>query len=249
MAVKVGHASIDENGKAYNGKAGDQTAKEVCIRSWYNGGWHTVLRCYDSAKAERIAKECENACNNPNVGYDQHQRNTLRKVAKAVNWDLSKVGKCECDCSSLVAVCAECAGIDIPYVYENAPTTSSMASAFKSTGFFDVLPEVKYLTSDKYLKRGDILIKKGHTVVVLENGSNANEVVCVNISVPVLKKGSKGEPVKALQGILNALGHNCGTIDGSFGNKTLTAVKSFQEASRLEVDGSVGKNTWTALLN
>ena len=30
MSVTIGHASIDENGKAYNGAAGDQTAKEVC---------------------------------------------------------------------------------------------------------------------------------------------------------------------------------------------------------------------------
>lgn len=249
MAVKIGHASIDENGKAHGGKSGDQTAKEVCTRNWYNGGWHTVLRCKDSSKAEKMAQACEKACANPNVGYDQYQRNTLRKQAMANGYDLSKAGKSECDCSSLMAVCAECAGIDIPYVYENAPTTSTMVKEFKSTKEFEVLTESKYLTSDKYLKRGDILVKKGHTIMVLENGTNANVVVYVNVSVPVLKKGSKGDPVKALQGILNALGHNCGTIDGSFGNKTLTAVKSFQEASGLEVDGSVGKNTWKALLN
>ena len=36
MAVKIGHASIDERGKISGGKAGDQTGKEVCIRDWYN---------------------------------------------------------------------------------------------------------------------------------------------------------------------------------------------------------------------
>ena len=248
MALKIGHASIDENGKAYNGKAGDQTAKEICTRTWYNGGWHTVLRCKDSAKAERMAKECENACANANVGYDQYQRNTLRKQAKASGYDLSKVGKCECDCSSLVAVCAECAGIDIPYVYENAPTTRTMVKEFTSTKEFEALTEAKYLTSDKYLKRGDILVKAGHTVMVLENGANSG-VIVVSIKVPVLKKGCKGEPVRALQGALNALGYNCGTVDGDFGSKTQTAVKTFQEAAGLEVDGSVGAKTWTALLN
>ena len=249
MAVKIGHASIDENGKAHSGKAGDQTAKEVCTRSWYNGGWHTVLRCKDSGKAEKMAKACEKACANANIGYDQYQRNTLRKQAKANGYDLSKAGKCECDCSSLMAVCAECAGIDIPYVYENAPTTSTMVNEFKSTKEFEVLTESKYLTSDKYLKRGDILVKKGHTVMVLENGANANETVYVNISVPALKKGSKGEPVGALQAILKAKGFDCGTIDNSFGSKTDAAVRAFQKASGLEVDGSVGKNTWKALLN
>ena len=31
--IKIGHASIDENGKITGGKAGDQTGKEVCIRN------------------------------------------------------------------------------------------------------------------------------------------------------------------------------------------------------------------------
>lgn len=248
MAVKIGHASIDENGKAYNGKAGDQTAKEVCTRNWYNGGWHTVLRCKDSGKAEKMAKACEKACANVNVGYDQYQRNTLRKQAKANGYDLSKAGKCECDCSSLMAVCAECAGIAVPYVYENAPTTKTMVEEFTSTKEFEALTESKYLTSDKYLKRGDILVKSGHTVMVLGNGANASEVI-VTVKVPVLKKGSKGEPVGALQGILNAKGFNCGNVDRDFGSKTDAAVRAFQKAKGLESDGSVGAKTWEALLN
>jgi hypothetical protein len=174
MAILIGHASIGEQG-ARNNVSGDQTGKEVCTRGWYNGNWHTVLRCKDSEKAEQMAQACEAACLNSNIGYDQNQRNTLRKAAKAANFDLSKVGKCECDCSSLMAVCAECAAVEVPYVYENAPTTSSMVSAFKSTGEFAVLTESKYLTSDKYLRRGDILVKSGHTVMVLEDGSDAKE--------------------------------------------------------------------------
>ena len=30
MAVRIGHASIEENGRATGGKAGDQTGKEAC---------------------------------------------------------------------------------------------------------------------------------------------------------------------------------------------------------------------------
>ena len=57
MAVKIGHASIDENGKAHGGQAGDQTGKEVCIRNWYlnSKGWD-VLRAKDAAVAEKIAQ-------------------------------------------------------------------------------------------------------------------------------------------------------------------------------------------------
>ena len=32
--IRLAHASIDENGKVSGGAAGDQTGKEVCIRSW-----------------------------------------------------------------------------------------------------------------------------------------------------------------------------------------------------------------------
>lgn len=35
MAVKVGSARIDENGRATGGRAGDQTGKELSIQSWY----------------------------------------------------------------------------------------------------------------------------------------------------------------------------------------------------------------------
>lgn len=47
MSIKIGHASINENGKTKNGQAGDQTNKEVCVRSWYSKPWSFVLRCED----------------------------------------------------------------------------------------------------------------------------------------------------------------------------------------------------------
>lgn len=248
MAVLIGHASIDENGKIHGGAAGDQTSKEVCTRGWYNSGWQTVLRCKDSDKNEQMAQACEAACMNPNVGYDQYQRNTLREAAKAADFDLSKVGKCECDCSALMAVCAECADIEVPYTNGNAPSTRTMVEAFKSTGEFDVLTESKYLTSDKYLRRGDILVKNGHTAMALQNGEYGYEKK-VSVKVSLLKKKAKGDAVRALQGILNAHGFDCGEVDGTFGSKTDKAVRDFQKANGLEVDGSVGSATWTALLN
>lgn len=70
----------------------------------------------------------------------------------------------------------------------------------------------------------------------------------VVIELSVLKKGSKGEQVKTLQRLLTAMGYPCGAVDGSFGNNTLAAVKSFQRGNKLAVDGSVGPATWTALL-
>ena len=70
----------------------------------------------------------------------------------------------------------------------------------------------------------------------------------VMIEMSVLSKGSKGEQVKTLQRLLTAMGYPCGAVDGSFGNNTLAGVRSFQQGNKLEVDGYVGKNTWTALI-
>lgn len=70
----------------------------------------------------------------------------------------------------------------------------------------------------------------------------------VKIEMSVLQYGAKGEQVKTLQRLLTAMGHPCGVVDGSFGSNTLAGVRSFQSANKLEVDGSVGILTWTALL-
>lgn len=173
---RVGSASLDENRKTKGGKAGDQTSKEVYITSWYSKAWSYVLRAKDKNIANRIADSCEKGCNNQHIGYDQNQRLTLRTQAKLVgmNLDLIKTD-CECDCSSFVAVCCECAGIPIPYPSGNAPTTSNMKSLYLNTGYFDLYTDSKYLTSEHYLKRGDILVQTGsHTVIVLDNGKLAD---------------------------------------------------------------------------
>jgi hypothetical protein len=151
-----------------------------------------------------------------------------------------------------MSVCAECAGIAIPYDGNTAPSTRTMVGAFKSTGEFKLLQESKYLLSDEYLKRGDVLVKDGHTVMALEDGKYAH-VKMVEVNCQLLKKNAKGKPVRALQAILNAKGFDCGAVDGSFGSKTENAVLEFQKAvfpnNEKEWDGVVGRKTWGELLN
>jgi hypothetical protein len=169
MKTKIGHASQDETSKAKGGKAGDQTAKEVTIRDWYlhKNGWTAVLRAKDSNVAEKIAKAMEQACANDNIGYDQSQRTTLFEQAEKLNWNLSKINhKCECDCSSLVAVCVNAAGLQV----SKNMYTGNMKEVLLATKAFNVLSDKKYLSKADYLKRGDILIGQGHTAIVL--GSN-----------------------------------------------------------------------------
>ena len=77
-------------------------------------------------------------------------------------------------------------------------------------------------------------------------GQNGGKTVVVELNV--LRKGSAGNQVRTLQRLLTAVGCVCGDIDGKFGSRTLIAVKEFQKAKGLAVDGIVGKDTWTALL-
>lgn len=61
-----------------------------------------------------------------------------------------------------------------------------------------------------------------------------------------VKKGDKGTPVRWVQDKLCKAGYKV-SIDGSFGGATDKAVRKFQVAKRLEVDGRVGPATRSAL--
>lgn len=77
------------------------------------------------------------------------------------------------------------------------------------------------------------------------NGGNT-----VNVELNVLKNGSSGDQVKAVQRMLYCLGYSLGSnpIDGSFGSLTDTAVRNYQKKNGLTSDGVVGKATWNKLL-
>ena len=170
MSVYIGHACIDERGKAKGGAAGDQTGKEVYKRTWYSKPWHTVFRPKSATVAEKIAKAMEQACANNNIGYDQYQRTTLYTLAKAKGWDISKVAtKCETDCSALVAVCCNAAGVTV----SKDMYTGNETAVLKATGKFTIYTESKYVGGSSYLKRGDILLGTGHTAIVLSDGDKA----------------------------------------------------------------------------
>lgn len=71
-----------------------------------------------------------------------------------------------------------------------------------------------------------------------------------SIKLPVLKKGSQGASVKALQHLLIGNGCSCGSsgADGDFGSATDAAVRSFQKSKGITVDGIAGVDTWSKLL-
>ena len=62
------------------------------------------------------------------------------------------------------------------------------------------------------------------------------------------KTNNRHAIVKYVQKYLNAQNYNCGVEDGICGAKFDAAVKAFQKANGLEVDGIIGKNSWKKLL-
>ena len=76
-----------------------------------------------------------------------------------------------------------------------------------------------------------------------------------SVNIRTLKKGCKGNDVKALQRLLYSSGYSVGRSfdDGVFGDDTEKGVKHFQsdnkdsEGNKLEVDGIVGAKTFSVL--
>lgn len=64
--------------------------------------------------------------------------------------------------------------------------------------------------------------------------------------MPWLERPSRREEVRELQRLLLAQGFDCGPVDGYFGPVTEAAVRRFQAARGLVVDGRVGPQTWGA---
>lgn len=254
----ISNSGHDENGKYSGGKAGDQSGTEWAIINWYNRPWTCVLRHPDPAVRKEIEKLARAAAQNNKIGYDQGDRYTFWEQLKACNYDPSKIiVACEADCSAGVAAIVKAVGYRLGveklknvsiYAY-----TGNLRSVLKTAGF-DVLMESKYLTSDKHLFSGDILLYDGHhTAINLDTGSMVDVHkynLDLRIELPSLVKGYEGGHVKSLQRLLTSRGYDTKGIDGEFGNNTEIAVAKFQSDLSLDVKnpGTVGKKTWTALL-
>lgn len=248
MISNCGH---DENGRYSGGKAGDQTGTEWQIISWYNRPWNCVIRFENQQVAQMIADIARAAAKNDLIGYDQNQRTTYWSHLKASNYDPAQITiACEADCSSGVAANVKATGyrLGIQALKDVSidAYTGNLRAVLKAAGAI-VLTASKYLTSDKYLRPGDILLYEGHhTAINLDMGSNASWGTSDNPSTPsqknYLSKGDKGTEVEEMQEKLIACGYSCGSYgaDGDFGSGTDSAVRSFQKDYGLTVDGKFG---------
>lgn len=252
----VSNSGHDENGKFKGGVAGDQSKTEWYIRPWYNNSWGVVLRHPDEAVRNMIAKLAEESANNNRIGYDQNQRTTFWSELKANGFRPKNITTaCEADCSAGVSAIAKATGyllgiVELQNISENN-TTSTMKNAFKKAGF-QVLTASKYLTSDKYLLRGDILLREGHhTCTNLTNGANA--VTSTPAQTTPVKMASS-DYIKKAQNALNIYINAGLAVDGSIGALTRKATaKALQYSlnrdygTNLVVDGDIGAKTLSAL--
>lgn len=230
MAVKIAHAAKDENRKYKNGISGDQTYAEVYITNWYNRPWNCVIRFKDAVAREKVAYAMERACNNNLIGYDQNQRNTLLSLARNVGYDPGLVKTpCETDCSALVSLACMYAGIpESALVFSgNSTTTHTMRARLNTTGRVDILTQSKFLSSDKYLLRGDILLnEKAHVAVAISDGiygksKKESSITNTTAGIPSLRIASD---ISSVQKWLNT-NYNAGlVVDGVYGKKTKSAL-------------------------
>lgn len=246
MAIKIGHASIDENGKVSGGKTGDQTGKEICVRNWYSKPWNVYLECTDKALADKAAGIMECICADDNYGYDQNQRLTgYNAIVK--NGGKVHGAEGEFDCSSLVSSCYRLAGLKI----SPSCTTRNLRVELIKTGKFKVYTDTPHLTSDKYAKRGGIYLAEGsHVVMALEDGGQEKNPYPE--PTRTISKGCKGDDVKWVQweliedGITEVVVNSKKeklTIDGECGPITDAAIREYQKKHKLTIDGKVGPKT------
>ncbi|WP_067924098.1 GH25 family lysozyme [Alicyclobacillus shizuokensis] len=66
---------------------------------------------------------------------------------------------------------------------------------------------------------------------------------------PTLRMGDKGADVIQLQLLLYRIGQHPGAVDGIFGVQTQSALKAFQAACGIAVDGICGPQSWSHLLS
>ena len=131
--------------------------------------------------------------------------------------------------------------VDDSYVYTIEGNTSGASGVVANGG--GVCKKKYKLTYDRIYGYG----RPAYDVEVKEE--TKTEEGC-NVNVPVLRKGSKGNAVKAMQTLLIGYKYSCGAYgaDGDFGSATDSAVRRYQKDHGLVIDGICGPATWRKLL-
>ena len=227
--------SGSDSRKRYSGDtAGDQTGTEWAIIPWYSRPWTEMYRHPIIAVGEKIAELARKAAMNNCIGYDQSERTSYWHQLRQVGYDPSKIKvRCEADCSAGVAANVKATGmllgIDKLQAVSYDCYTGNLGAALVAAGF-EKHKESKYLTSDKYLLPGDILLYPyHHTAVNLDYGSLAPRPVCpdrwVHDDGVWYRQLSTGEYIRGRWAVIN---HHWYYFDGD--GKMLTGLQKIKGA-------------------
>lgn len=188
------------------------------------------------------------------VGGDGAGQHTKGKAADVIFYD--KQGKAIS--SKLVSCKAQdlgfsgIANIDSSYRYTHLDVRTSgkwYGDEVKGTSFS--------VTSDFYkyygISRSDSVIKALQTALNTLGYKLAVDGILGTQTLTaarkcVIDKGAKNAVVKWLQERLNALGYNCGAVDGIAGDKTMKAIYAWQRANNTG-EGYFGGSDWNLILN
>ena len=130
--------------------------------------------------------------------------------------------------------------------------STNMPAVLNEGAFVDNKKDIEDWNDDAELKKlGIAYAKAAAEYLKLEPKAEPVAPETVTLKLNVLKKGSKGEQVEALQRLLKTYGYGLGStkpFDGDFGSMTDTAVRLYQKHNNLTQDGVVGEKTWSTIL-
>lgn len=211
--------------------------------------------------------------------YDQKKRQYPAKYTEPYNGTTEKVH----DCAGLYKGYLWCDSHDDPTAEYQATQDISANSLFascKEKGEMATMPDVPGVLvfysghMGVYIGGGEVVEARGRKYGVVKTkltdrpwtswgyapdityeASKQEETGnTVSVSLPVLKKGDKGEPVRAMQNLLLASGYEMKSgdkvygADASFGGATRRAVEKFQVENQITVTGECDAATWKKLL-
>lgn len=121
---------------------------------------------------------------------------------------------------------------------EKATTNSDRLATVSKGATVTVLADSGDFVQVSYNGKGGYLMKDYVYIPVSQlPGNTLDQNVQAQKNYLPLKQGSAGSHVKALQEALQELGFYSGTVDGSYGLGTVTALKTFQKKNNLRQDG------------
>lgn len=115
----------------------------------------------------------------------------------------------------------------------------------KATGTFDAATQAAVKAFQKKADLWDDGVAGPGTLKVLYSDKAPKTSTAASSTGETLEMGMEGTAVRALQNQLKKLGYLKGSVDGSFGEATRSAVVAFQQNNGLTADGKAG----TATLN